>query len=166
MKDEMDKDLNGAIAAEESSAAGFAELESAKKGEIAAASEAIEAKTKRQGALAVLIATTGDDIEDTTQELNETQAFLANLSSQCAEKKTEWEARQKLRAEEVSAISMAIKVLNDDDALDLFKKTLSLSQGGQENPLASTYGFLQKRGGHSLASRVQMVLDKVQGVDK
>merc|ERR1719473_1884500 len=152
MKDEMDKDLNGAIAAEESSAAGFAELESAKKAEISAAGEAIEAKTSRQGALAVLIATTGDDIEDTTAELNETQSFLANLASQCAEKKTEWEARQKLRAEEVAAISMAIKVLNDDDALDLFKKTLSLSQG------PSTYGFLQKNTGRSVAGRVQQMI--------
>merc|ERR1719183_424950 len=128
MKDEMDKDLNGAISTEETAKAGFDQLATAKKAEIAAAGEAIEAKTQRQGALAGLIATTGDDIEDTTQELSETQAFLANLSSQCAEKKTEWDARQKLRSEEVAAISMAIKILNDDDALDLFKKTLSLTQ--------------------------------------
>merc|ERR1719287_219146 len=126
MKDEMDKDLNGAIAAEEKAQAGFDELAAAKKSEIAAASEAIEAKTSRQGALAVLIATTGDDIEDTTAELEETQAFLANLASQCNTKKKEWDARQKIRSEEVAAISEAIKVLNDDDALDLFKKTLSL----------------------------------------
>merc|ERR550514_1754666 len=58
MKDEMDKELNGAVAAEEAAAAGFEELSAAKKSEIAAASEAIESKTKRQGSLAVLIATT------------------------------------------------------------------------------------------------------------
>merc|ERR1719502_2008819 len=113
----MDKDLNGAIATEEKAQAGFEELSAAKKSEIAAASEAIESKTKRQGALAVLIATTGDDIEDTTAELDETQSFLANLASQCAQKKDEWAERQQLRSEEVAAISEAIKVLNDDDAL-------------------------------------------------
>jgi DNA repair exonuclease SbcCD ATPase subunit len=43
-----------------------------------------------------------------------------------------------MRAEEISAISQAIKVLNDDDALDLFKKTLSLSQ------TSSQMGFIQK----------------------
>merc|ERR1719248_488567 len=58
MKDEMDKDLNGAIAAEETAASGFEQLSAAKKAEIAAASEAIESKTARQGSLAVLIATT------------------------------------------------------------------------------------------------------------
>merc|ERR1719333_133569 len=43
-----------------------------------------------------------------------------------------------MRAEEISAISEAIKVLNDDDALDLFKKTLSLTQ------TSSQMGFIQK----------------------
>merc|ERR1719253_2363393 len=152
MKDEMDKDLKGAISAEETAVSQFEEIAAAKKAEIAAASEAIESKTTRQGSLAVLIATTADDVEDTTAELSETQAFLANLASQCATKKKEWEERTKLRAEEVAAISEAIKVLNDDDALDLFKKTLSLSQG------PSTYGFLQKNTGRSVAGRVQQMI--------
>jgi len=158
MKDEMDKDLNGAIAAEEKAQAGFDELAAAKKSEIAAASEAIEAKTSRQGALAVLIATTGDDVEDTTAELEETQAFLANLASQCQQKKKEWDARCKIRSEEVAAISEAIKVLNDDDALDLFKKTLSLEQ----TPAPSRYGFLQKASARSVASRVSYMLQAVK----
>merc|ERR1719163_2232903 len=45
MKDEMDKDLNGAISTEETAKAGFDQLATAKKAEIAAASEAIESKT-------------------------------------------------------------------------------------------------------------------------
>merc|ERR1719253_2472322 len=128
MKDEMDKDLKGAISAEETAVSQFEEIAAAKKSEIAAASEAIESKTKRQGSLAVLIATTADDIEDTTKELSETQAFLANLAASCRTKQEEWESRSKLRAEEVAGISEAIKILNDDDSLDLFKKTLSFAQ--------------------------------------
>merc|ERR1719326_2001693 len=122
MKDEMDKDLDGAIGDEETAAKGFEELAAAKNAEISAASEAIESKTVRSGDLAVSVTTTADDIEDTTAEMKETEAFLANLASQCALKKKEWAAHQKMRAEEISAISEAIKVLNDDDALDLFKK--------------------------------------------
>jgi chromosome segregation ATPase len=128
MRDEMDKDLNGAIGAEDAAAAGFEELAAAKKSEISAASSAIESKTVRSGELAVSVTTMADDIEDTTAEMKETQAFVANLAGQCATKKKEWAERQKIRAEEVSAISEAIKILNDDDALDLFKKTLSLAQ--------------------------------------
>ena len=128
MKDEMDKDLNGAISEEEKAAAGFQEVQAAKKSEIAAASSAIESKTVRSGELAVSVTTTADDIEDTTAEMKETEAFLANLASQCAEKKKEWAERQAMRAEEIAAVSEAIKILNDDDALDLFKKTLALPQ--------------------------------------
>merc|ERR1719379_115565 len=123
LKDEMDKDLNGAVGDEETAAKAFEELAAAKKDEIAAASEAIESKTVRSGDLAVSVTTTADDIEDTTAEMKETEAFVANLASQCALKKKEWAERQAMRAEEISAISEAIKVLNDDDALDLFKKT-------------------------------------------
>merc|ERR1719163_2211894 len=126
MKDDMDKSLNGAISEEEAAATAHEGLVAAKKSEIAAAGAAIEAKTKRSGELAVSIATTKGDIKDTTSELSDTQAFLANLASECASKKSEWAERSKMRAEEVAAISEAIKVLNDDDALDLFKKTLSL----------------------------------------
>merc|ERR1719171_3401917 len=138
LKDEMDKDLGGAVADEETAAKGFEDLAAAKNDEISAASEAIESKTVRSGDLAVSVTTTADDIEDTTAEMKETEAFLANLASQCALKKKEWAARQKMRAEEISAISEAIKVLNDDDALDLFKKTLSLSQ------TSNNMGFIQK----------------------
>jgi hypothetical protein len=155
MKDEMDKDLGGAVSAEEEAAKGFGELAAAKKAQIAAAGEAIEAKTQRSGALAVSVVTTADDIEDTTAELSDTQAFLANLASQCATKKTEWDERSKIRTEEVAAISEAIKILNDDDALDLFKKTLSLSQETHK------FGFLQKKSSVSVAARARDVLSSL-----
>merc|ERR1719453_97210 len=69
MKDEMDKDLKGAVSAEEEAAKGFEELAAAKKSEISANSEAIESKTARSGELAVSVTTTADDIEDTTSEM-------------------------------------------------------------------------------------------------
>merc|ERR1719460_3215725 len=149
MKDEMDKDLNGAVGDEEAAAKGFEELAAAKKAEIAAASEAIESKTVRSGDLAVSVTTTADDIEDTTSEMKETEAFVANLASQCAKKKKEWAERQSMRAEEISAISEAIKVLNDDDALDLFKKTLALTQTSKE------MGFIQQGTSSSNALRAR-----------
>merc|ERR1719331_3096602 len=90
MKDEMDGDYKGAIAEEEAAAKGYKELEAAKQAEISAASSAIEAKTARSGELAVSVVTTKDDIEDTTAEMEDTQAFLANLGAQCATKKKEW----------------------------------------------------------------------------
>jgi hypothetical protein len=158
MKDEMDKDLNGAISDEEKAASGFTELSAAKKAEISAAGSAIETKTQRSGELAVSVVTTADDIEDTTKELGDLQSFLANLASQCATKKSEWGERQQVRAEEIAAISEAIKILNDDDALDLFKKTLSFEQAPR-NVASHSFGMLQLKVKKSPASRAHDMIE-------
>merc|ERR1719506_2565817 len=156
MKDEMDAGLNGAVGDEEKAAAGYAELAAAKKEEIRAAGSAIESKTQRSGTLAVTITTTKGDIKDTTSEMTDTEAFLANLKVECGEKKKEWAVRCQIRAEEVAAISAAIKVLNDDDALDLFKKTLSLNQG----PAGSQLGFIQQH--EAQHNRAQQALQQLE----
>ena len=158
MKDEMDKDLKGAVSAEEEAQKGFEELAAAKKSEIAANSEAIESKTVRSGELAVSVTTTADDIEDTTAEMKETEAFVANLASQCALKKKEWAERCAMRAEEIAAVSQAIKILNDDDALDLFKKTLSLAQ-------SSSLRFLQTSASQAVTLRATRALAAVANKD-
>jgi len=63
-------------------------------------------------------------LEDTSEALAEDKDFMANLAKSCATKEAEWAERQKIRAEELLAIADTIKILNDDDALELFKKTL------------------------------------------
>merc|ERR1719353_1255773 len=137
---------------------GFDELAAAKKSEIAANSEAIESKTVRSGNLAVSVTTTADDIEDTTGEMKETEAFVANLASTCALKKKEWAERCAMRAEEIAAVSQAIKILNDDDALDLFKKTLSLAQ-------SSSLRFLQTSASQAVTLRATRALAAVASKD-
>jgi hypothetical protein len=49
---------------------------------------------------------------------------LADLDKNCAARTAEWEVVVKTRADELAALAETIKILNDDDALDLFKKTL------------------------------------------
>ena len=46
----------------------------------------------------------------------------------CAQTDAEWEQRQKTRQEEIMAVSEALKVLSDDDAHDMFSKTLGFLQ--------------------------------------
>merc|ERR1719305_2269043 len=50
--------------------------------------------------------------------------FLADLAKNCALKEKEWAEYQKMQAMELTALAETIKILNDDDALELFKKTL------------------------------------------
>jgi len=65
-----------------------------------------------------------NDLEDTKDELGADEVFLMELKKSCATKGKEYEERKANRADELVAISETIKILNDDDALDLFKKTL------------------------------------------
>merc|ERR1719191_2322833 len=124
MKDEMEKDLADAIAAEASAAQTFEELMAAKKKEVEALTKAIEEKLTRIGELGVEIVTMKNDLEDTQEALAEDTQFLADLKKTCAMKAKEWEERCKTRSEELLALHETIKILNDDDALELFKKTL------------------------------------------
>merc|ERR1719271_1091189 len=151
MLEEMEGDLASAKSDEATAVSGFEELSAAKEAEIASATSAIESKTKRAGEVAVEVVQTQDDMEDTQKEVAETQAFIGDLAKQCAEKKSAWAEIQKTRAEEISAISEAIKVLNDDDALDLFKKAVpAMVQTGME--------FLQKSSKSSVALRAKGLL--------
>merc|ERR1719160_1140461 len=124
MKDEMEKDLEEQIAEEEAAKAGYEELMAAKEKEIASATKAIEEKLQRQGDNGVAIAEMKNDLEETKEALEEDKKFLADLEKNCDQKKKEWALRQKTRSEEILAIQETIKILNDDDALELFKKTL------------------------------------------
>jgi len=124
MKDEMAADLKETTSSEEEAKAAFKTLISSKEQEIAAAGKAVEKKTGRIGELAVSAVQAEADLKDTQEAMDEDTKFKANLAEQCATKSKEWDARQKLRAEEVTAISETIEMLNGDDAFELFKKTL------------------------------------------
>jgi len=124
MHDEMSRDLADLISAEETAVKNFEELIAAKQKEIAANTRNIEKKTQRSGELAVKIVEGKNDLEDTQEALAEDTQFKANLARDCKTKEAEQNQRIKTRAEEIQAISETIKILNDDDALDLFNKTL------------------------------------------
>jgi len=62
-------------------------------------------------------------LEDAQEEIANAGKYAEQLAKQCAEKEKEWAVRQQARADEIKAISEAIGVLNDDDALDVFKKS-------------------------------------------
>merc|ERR1719217_273362 len=120
----MDASLATATSEEQAAIKDFNALLAAKTKEINALTKAVESKTARIGDLGVQLVTLKEDLDDTTKSLAEDEAFLKDLDNQCKTKEDEWAARQKIRAEELVAIGDTIKLLNDDDALELFKKTL------------------------------------------
>merc|ERR1719197_2074716 len=124
MSDTMEANLKTATSEENAAIKDFDALVAAKTKQINALTSEVESKTARIGELGVQLVTQKEDLDDTTKSLVEDEAFLKDLEKNCKTKEDEWAARQKLRAEELLAIADTIKILNDDDALELFKKTL------------------------------------------
>merc|ERR1719248_134871 len=124
MTDTMEASLATATSEEKSAVKDFNELVSAKTKQIQALTKEVESKTARIGELGVELVTLKEDLDDTTKSLVEDEAFLKDLEKNCKTKANEWAIRCKIRAEELLAIADTIKILNDDDALELFKKTL------------------------------------------
>jgi len=122
--EDMEGELSDITKDEDAAIAEFESLVAAKEKEIQAATEAIETKTEKNGSIAVKIVNLKNDLEDAKEALGEDGKFLAELKKGCATAEADYESRVKGRAEELVAVQETIKILNDDDALDLFKKTL------------------------------------------
>merc|ERR1719329_383285 len=165
MTDTMNADLKEATGAENASIKAFNELMAAKK-EVGALTKAIEEKMVRVGKLQVELVEMKEDLDDTGKALLEDKKFLADLSKNYATKGDEHDANMKLRSEELLALADTIKVLNDDDALELFKKTLPgasasfmqlqvTSKDQQQKALAA---IRQARKGHPELSFIALAL--------
>merc|ERR1719162_2359415 len=138
MLDEFDKSLGGIV----------------KEEEIAMATKSIEQKSETKGRLAVEIVQHQNAAASATKELDDAQAFLANLKASCAAKQKDWDSRSKARAAELDAIQQAIDVLNDDDALDIFKAAVKPS-------LVQKVSFLQTAQTKNSKVRASKILAKL-----
>merc|ERR1719223_1035322 len=124
MGDEMSKSLASCKSEEESAIASYDELMAAKQKEVQALTQEIEIKLVRTGELGVEIVQMKNDLTDTEAGLIDDKKFLADMEKDCDSKAGEWAIIVKTRQEELLALADTIKILNDDDALDMFKKTL------------------------------------------
>jgi len=134
MESTMSKSLAESEAQEADSVKSYNELMAAKSKEVGALTKSIESKTVRVGELAVEIVQMKADLSDTQEALMEDQKFMRDMDKNCAEKTASHEENMKVRGQELVALADTIKILNDDDALELFKKTL---------PAAGSSSFVQ-----------------------
>eukprot|EP00443_Scrippsiella_acuminata_P084191 CAMPEP_0115494284 /NCGR_PEP_ID=MMETSP0271-20121206/64636_1 /TAXON_ID=71861 /ORGANISM="Scrippsiella trochoidea, Strain CCMP3099" /LENGTH=647 /DNA_ID=CAMNT_0002922849 /DNA_START=42 /DNA_END=1985 /DNA_ORIENTATION=+ len=124
MKDEMAQDKKDMIATEEAAVKTYGELMKAKKDENRALTKQTMEKLDRMGDLSQEIIEMKNDQTDTGRRLAKGRRFAVNLKKNCGSKEEVYEEEKKMRAQEVKALAETIEVLNYDDALELFKKTL------------------------------------------
>merc|ERR1719217_2037722 len=168
MHDEMTADFAEAKAAEEAAIKAYDELMAAKTKEVNALTKAIEEKMTREGELAVQIVQMKNDLGDTAEALAEDKKFLADLKENCAKKQAEWDEIVKTRNEELAALADTIKVLNDDDSLELFKKTLpgasaSFMQVQVTSTAMRARALEELRGAHSRRPQMDFIALAIQG---
>jgi chromosome segregation ATPase len=138
MRDDFKRNLMEATQQEEEALETFKQLTSAKKKEIAAGTEETNEKSGRLAGQKQQGADYKADLEDTASSLGGDEKTFVELTENCKAKTTEFEASKNARNDELSGISQAIKILNSDEALELFKKTLP-------SPEAEAASFLQTR---------------------
>jgi len=124
IKEDFEKNLAEVTSAEEEAVKIHEDLMAAKSKQVSALGAEIERKTTRTGELQVDIVNMKNELTQTEAALVEDKQFAADLDKNCGSKTAEWDEREKTRGEELVAIHDTIKILNDDDALELFKKTL------------------------------------------
>jgi len=144
MEASMKSVLSDGVKEEEAAIKTYDELMESKGQEVEALTAAIDEKMKLVGELGIDIIEMKEDLTDTEDQLVKDNDFLKNLDKSCTTKTKEWEERSKTRAEELTALSETVKILNDDDALDLFKQTLP-SGSASFVQLQQTRGMLRDR---------------------
>jgi len=124
MRENFKENLEKALKEEEDAIATYDQLMDSKGKEISAAKKELEAKKMQIAAQIQAIADASEELEDTQASLASDQKFLINLKKMCEEETKLHEASKKTMMEEMKAIQETVKILNDDDALEMFKKTV------------------------------------------
>jgi len=142
MRDDFKANLASSTQSEQEAINTFGELNGAKKKQIQAATTEINEKTGRLALQKQQVADFTEDLEDSSGKLAADEGTLGALKKSCKTKTTENEEQAKARNAELVAISQAVKILNDDEAQEMFKKTLPSSSFVQDSSAPS---FLQAR---------------------
>jgi len=167
MSDRMNQDLADATAAENKAIKDYEDLMAAKTKEVNALTKSIEEKQVRLGNLQVEVVEMKEDLDDTSKALLEDKKFLADLEKNCATKTAEHQENMKVRGQELVALADTIKILNDDDALELFKKTLpsssSFVQLSETNQLQQALAIVRAARGAGKHPELNFIALALQG---
>merc|ERR1719161_3411623 len=143
MQDEMLSDLADMRKTETDAQNSFVSMEENKLEHLGLLMKMLGDKQKRSGEIALTLVEDKDALEDANTELENASKYLASLQEQCEQRRKDRDARQKMRLDEIAAISEAVKILTDDDALETFKKAVpSAALVQQKQP---TYDALLQR---------------------
>merc|ERR1719408_561934 len=167
MKESFETNLEQSRKDEAEGAASYSGLKSAKEAEIKAAGEKVFNKEAENAEAVKKNAESKEQLVATRAALEADTTFLASLKKQCAVTDEDWEARTKMRSDEIAAVSDTIAMLESDDARDLMSKSLGLiqvrAQAQQEASVrAQAVKFLAEAGKRLNSPRVSYLATRMK----
>jgi len=133
MKESFEANMANSRKEEAQAAEEFATMKQAKQEELTAATKQQADKETDLANVDEENANSKIDLKDTEAQLKADRVFHKDVKSQCANMDEEWAARQKMRQDEVGAISEALKILTDEDARDLVGRTTDFIQSSMRS---------------------------------
>merc|ERR1719428_1830018 len=128
MKEEFETNIETSKKEEDQAVAEYTSMKSAKEAQIKAAEDLSSSKTVELGDTKAKLAADKQDLVDTTAQLEADTKFLDNVKATCATADEDYQARLKVRTEEITAVGETIGILTDDEAQTAFSKSSSFIQ--------------------------------------
>jgi hypothetical protein len=127
MKEGFETNMADSKAEEDQAVAEYTSMKNAKSDQIKAAEDLTDSKTVELGDTKAKLAADKKDLEDTNAQLAADTKFLENVKDTCATADADYEARLKVRTEEIKAVGETVGILTSDDAQTSFSKSGSAS---------------------------------------
>merc|ERR1719313_2019413 len=128
MKEEFETNIETSKTEESQALAEYNAMKKAKTDQITAAEDLSSSKTVELGDTKAKLAADKQDLKDTTAQLAADEKFLASVTDTCATADADYEARSKVRGEEIKAVGETIGILTSDEAQTSFSKSTTFIQ--------------------------------------
>merc|ERR550514_1339531 len=167
MKETFETNLESSRKDEAESSKSFDSLKAAKSAEIKAAQDKVFNKEEESAEALKKNEEAKETLSNMRAALEADTNFLAGLKKTCAVTDEDWEARSKMRADEIAAVSDTIAMLTGDDARDLMSKSLGFVQlraQSQRNAVqrAQAVQFLAEAGKRLKSPRVAYLATRMR----
>mmetsp|Transcript_14713 Transcript_14713/g.26110 ORF Transcript_14713/g.26110 Transcript_14713/m.26110 type:complete len:772 (+) Transcript_14713:116-2431(+) len=133
MTEEFEENLDYEQKQEAENKMNFAKLSAAKTAQISQGKAKLDELEESHGANKKALGDAKENLQTTRDTRSADVEFLRNLKVTCQDLDRQFEDRTTTRSMEVSAVSDAIKILTEDDAAELMRKTVSLLQESSES---------------------------------
>lgn len=160
----MEADQKKADAKEKAAEDAYQELIGTKRKEVENLVRAIETNAVKDGDIRVSITEKKAELVDTKESVEDWTKEKKTLVEDCATLESEYQTLAQDRSDELVAISKALAILKDDDALEMFKKAPALN-----DPYGVSYGyynFVQVKSETTSTALRNRALDILRGLSK